>query len=92
MKAGSALALTIAVVALGRWARGEKLDMRVILGLAFIALTIAVLQEGNPKFAGNMAALILVGAVAVYGPDLFDKYNAPAKKAGSASKNERTIV
>lgn len=92
MPTGSAVALTVAVVALGRWAQGKKLDMAVILALAFIGLMIAVIQEGNAKFGKQFAVLILVGAVAVYGVDIFNKFNAPAKGVGRASKNERPIV
>lgn len=92
MPTGASVMLTAAVVALGRWAQGKKLDMPTVLALAFIAVMIAVIQEGNPKFGKQMAALILVGAVAVYGIDIFSKFNAPAKGVGRASKNERPIV
>lgn len=75
MKTGAALALTIAVVAFGRWSRGDKLDMKVTLALAFIGLALAVMQEGNAKFAQQMAALILVGAVVMNGKDIFTGFN-----------------
>lgn len=92
MPTGSAVALTVAVVALGRWAQGKKLDMPTVLALSFIGLMIAVIQEGNAKFGKQFAVLILVGAVAVYGVDIFNKFNAPAKGVGRAGKNERPIV
>lgn len=80
MNAGSAFALTVAVVALGRWARDTRLEPKVILALGFIGLVIAVLKEGNDKFARQFATLILVGAVAMNGRDVFDKFNPGTEK------------
>lgn len=91
MPTGSAVALTVAVVALGRWAQAKKLDMPTVLALAFIAVAIAVIQEGNAKFGKQMAALILVGAVAVYGKAIFSKFNAPAKATGKADKGSKGV-
>lgn len=92
MKAVSALALTAAVVALGRWSRDQRMDPKVILALGFIALVIAVLQEGNEKFARQMATLILVGAVAINGRDIFDKFNPTVKGAGKAQRTGGTLT
>lgn len=86
MPTGSSVALTVAVVALGRWAQGKNMDMAVILSLAFIGLVLAVMQEGNPKFGKQMAVLILVGAIAVYGRDIFTKFNDRGKGVGRANK------
>lgn len=87
MDPGSALALTVAVVAMGRWARGVRLDPKVILALGFIAVVLAVMKEGNEKFARQFAALILIGAVVMNGRDIFDKFNpGPEKGVGRAQK------
>lgn len=93
MNAGSALALTAAVVALGRWARDERLEPKVILALGFIALMVAILKEGNDKFARQFATLILVGAVVMNGKDIFEKFNPSTEKGvGKAQRNPRPIV
>ena len=73
MNPTSAIVLTGAIVALGKWAKGDKIDIKLVVGGAFAAIVLVVFAEVNDKYARAMALLILVAAVYSYGPTLVKK-------------------
>jgi hypothetical protein len=64
----NAIALTGALVVLGKWSADQKLSVRIIVGLAGATLGLAVVNEMNEELAGKMAVLVLITAVFMYGP------------------------
>lgn len=75
MSVTSEVVLTGTTVILGRWAKGEEMTGRPIIGLVFFAVGLAVMSEIDNDFASKMGALVLVVAAIMYVPDI-------AKKAG----------
>lgn len=65
--------LTGVVVTAGRWANNKPLEMRVVVGAAFLALGLAGLSAVNDELARNFGVLILVAALFAYGPAIIDK-------------------
>lgn len=73
MNPTSAIVLTATIVALGKWAKDEKLDIKFIVAGGFAAIVLTVLAEVNDKYARAMGMLILIAAVYAYGPLLVKK-------------------
>lgn len=65
--------LTGLVVVAGHWANGKPLDIRLAVGTAGIALFLAVINASSPELASRFAALVLIGAVFIYGPGIAKK-------------------
>ena len=65
--------LTGVVVTAGQWAEGKQLNIRMGVGIAILAVALSYLDNFSPEFAGTFAALILVGAVWTYTPDISKK-------------------
>lgn len=81
--------LTGVTVTVGRWAEGQSLDMRVVVGSAFLAVGLAGLGAVNTELAQNFGVLILVAALFRYGVSIINKTGItktpPATGAGSGS-------
>lgn len=73
MDTTNAAVLTGVVVTTGRWAENQKLEMRVVVGSAFLALGLAALSSVNDKLARNFGVLILVAAVFRYALPIIQK-------------------
>lgn len=73
MNPTSAIVLAGGLVALGKWSKGQKLDMHFVISASFVAITLTVLAEINDKFARAMSVLILVAALYAYGPSIVTK-------------------
>jgi hypothetical protein len=71
MNPGTAVVATTIVVVLGRWADDKKLSYNILVGSLFLAIMLSLMNETNPKLAGQFGLLILVGAVLVNGTSLF---------------------
>lgn len=70
----AAVGIALLTVA-GRWSQGKKLDIRVGIGMAGLALGLAAINQSQPEIASKLALLVLLSAVFLYGP-------AIARKAG----------
>lgn len=73
MNPASSITLTAAIVALGRWSRGQKLDMHLVIAGSFLAISLIVLSQIDDKFGRAMALLLLVAATFGYGPSIVKK-------------------
>lgn len=62
--------LTAVVVSAGQIAEGHKLNIRIGVGIAVLAIALSYLDNFSPELAGTFAALILIGAVWTYTPDI----------------------
>ena len=67
MNPGTSAIATAVIVILGKWSKGEKLELRLIIAAGFLAMLLALLNEAEPKLASKMALLIMVTAGLVYG-------------------------
>lgn len=63
MDTTTSLVLTGGVVALGQWSQKKSVSIRMFVGIGFVAIILAALNNANPKLASQFAALILVAAL-----------------------------
>lgn len=61
------VAATGVTVAVGKWVSDEKLTLRVFAGMGIITITLMGIEEAQPKLATQLAVLILVSALFIYG-------------------------
>lgn len=66
MDTSTAVVGTGVVVALGHWAKDEKISIRVFVGLGVFAIGLAMLGATNAKFAEQFATLVLLAAFMAY--------------------------
>lgn len=59
------------LIVAGKWAKGEDLTPRIAVGTFFTAAMLSMLAGADPKLAGDLALLILVGIILAYGPAVF---------------------
>ena len=78
--------LTGVVVTTGRWAESKPLEMRVLVGAAFLAVGLASLSAVNDKLARNFGVLILAAAIFRYAIPIVDKTGI-TKPQGSGTGN-----
>jgi hypothetical protein len=64
----SALALTGALVVVGKWGKGQKLDIRMAVGFAVLLVMFTIGEDINPQLTRGFAVLVLLTALLVYGP------------------------
>lgn len=57
---------------LGRWARGKGLTIDTVVGVVVLALTLAVIEQGNEKLARAFGALVVVGVALAHAPIILD--------------------
>lgn len=67
----SALALTGAIVVVGTWGKGHKLNIRMAVGFAVLLVMFTVGEDINPGLTRGFAVLVLITALLVYGPGVF---------------------
>jgi hypothetical protein len=63
------------VVVAGRWAKGEDVSIKIVVGGTFLAVTLAVMSNANEQLASKFALAILVTVLLTYMVPI-------AKKAG----------
>lgn len=67
MDTTSSVVLTGVIVTVGQWAKKDgKISIKLVVGILFLAITLAAIEAGNEKLARQFAALILVGAALTY--------------------------
>lgn len=65
--------LVVGVIAASRsWVKGETPDPRILWGIPFAATIFAVIGEFAPEFGAMLAMLMLVSAVFIGGPEVFE--------------------
>ena len=67
MNTTTALASTAGIVVLGRWAEGDTVSFRIVMGASFVAFSLSVMEGSAETLAEQLAVLILVGAFLRYG-------------------------
>jgi hypothetical protein len=68
MSTTNSVVATAAIVTIGKWANDEKLSVRIVIGGMFLAVGLAMLEQGSPKLASRFALLVLVVASFMYVP------------------------
>jgi hypothetical protein len=61
------------IIAAGKWANGEHLDIKIAIGVGALAVSLAVLSNANENLANIFAAAIFFGALLKYLPALVTK-------------------
>lgn len=70
MNTTTSVVITGAIVAFGQWVQDKQITIKMVVGIGLLALFFAVISEANAEFAQQMALLVMVGAVFIYGPDV----------------------
>lgn len=55
------------VVVIGRWTEEKEVSFKIFVGIAVLAVALAVMQASNEKLARQFGVLILVSALFTYG-------------------------
>lgn len=79
MRASTIMILAALFVLLGRWAKGQTFEAKVIIGGLFAALIISMIDSANPKLARGFAWLFFVSAVLTYLDPILQGVNAMPK-------------
>lgn len=59
---------TAGIVAFAKWSDDKKVDMKMVVGLMFVALALAVLAEVNAPLADQFGTVIFITALLLYFP------------------------
>lgn len=65
--------VTAAVATAGRWSKDKTVDMRLVIGLVFLAVMLAGLAQLNRPLSRSFGALVVVSTLLVYGRDIVKK-------------------
>lgn len=65
---------TGALTVMGRWSQGKKVEPRVVIGLIGLLIFLSLLGEADQRLSMAFAAMVLVSALFMYGPDIFRKF------------------
>jgi hypothetical protein len=69
----NAAVLTGTIVTLGRWSEGESLSIKIVIGVAFLAVGLAAMNEANPALTSSFGLLILTAAALRYAVPIINK-------------------
>lgn len=57
----------VLIVTVGQWAKKDgKISIKLVIGMMVLVLMLSMIGSANEKFAKQLSALILVGAVFTY--------------------------
>lgn len=57
----------VLIVTVGQWAKKDgKISIKLVIGMMVLTLMLSMIGSANEKFAKQLSALILVGAVFTY--------------------------
>lgn len=73
MDTTSSVVLTGVIVTTGQWAKGKGITPRILLGLGFVAISLAVISQINDDLARGFALLIVLLALMMYGVPIAQK-------------------
>jgi hypothetical protein len=65
--------VTGAVATLGRWSKGKPIDIRLVVGIVFMAIMLAGLAQINRPLSRSFGVLVVVSTLLVYGRDIVKK-------------------
>lgn len=65
--------LTATVATLGRWSRGKTVDVRLVVGVVFMATALALVSQANRPLARAFGALIVVTTLLAQGQAITKK-------------------
>lgn len=71
MNVTSIILLAGILVVAGQWAQGKNLDIKIGIGVAFVAIALSAMAQANQELAVQFAWLIFVGAFVFNGIPLF---------------------
>jgi hypothetical protein len=54
------------VVTVGRWAQGNGVEAKTVIGAGIFAIILSLIDSGQPKLAANFGMLVLVAALFRY--------------------------
>lgn len=86
MKAVPAAVVAGAIVIAGKWAVGKEPTVENGVGIAGIAVGLALLEQANPKVASAFAWLIVLSVALIHLPKIADAVSGPKKNIGQAGK------
>lgn len=64
---------TGAIVAAGRWANGQTLDIKIAIGIGVFALALSLLGNADERLAGQFALAVFILACFRYLPGIVQK-------------------
>lgn len=73
MDTTTAVVATGAVVAGGRWASGQPVDIKIAIGIGALALIMAVFSKIDEQIAEMLGLIVLIGVSAKYLPAIIAK-------------------
>jgi hypothetical protein len=71
---------TATIVAAGKWANDETISVRIVIGGAFLAIGLSLMEQANPKLASRFALLVLTVAAFMYVPHIAYKAGLITRK------------
>lgn len=78
---------TSIVVTIGRWADEKQLDMRMFVGLAFVAIFLSIMENSNAKLAQQFGSLILISAILIYAIPISNKVKGTTSAKKTPAKS-----
>lgn len=73
MNTTTSLIGTGVIVAIGKWARDEKLSVSIAVGVAGSAIILAIIHEADAELASQFALMIFLLAMFRYLPAIVEK-------------------
>lgn len=73
MNATGTLALTAAIVVVGTWAKGDRLNIRMAVGFAVLLVLLSVGADINERLANAFGVLVVITAALLYVPAIVRK-------------------
>lgn len=81
---------TVAVVAVGQWQQDKHISMKYVVGSGVYALSVALLGNSHQKLAEQLALLVFVSAVLMYGVQIAVGFGLIEQPRGGLAKLPRT--
>lgn len=77
------------IAAARSWTKGETPDPRIIWGVPLAAVVFSVIGEFSPDLARGLSLLMIVSAVFIGGPDVWDSLRKATTQAPANRKSGR---
>lgn len=81
MDTTSSTVAAVIIVVVGQWAKDKEnsVSIKLVVGMMVLVLMLSMLSSANEKFAQQLSALILVGAVFTYAMPIVKKLGLTKK-------------
>jgi hypothetical protein len=73
------------VIAAGKWANGEHLDITIAIGVGALAVSMAIISNANERLANILGAAIFFGALLKYLPVIVTKLGWQGAASGGTN-------